>query len=213
MLKYFVEKGRERHYASAASLPERGNTMKVITVKASSFARLDSSVTFGGGTDETAAFQAVLDQAKDDNVGLHIVMDGAALVSQLVLYSDTTIECLNRDCGFFQKNGSDRALVTNGNWNMKSVSDHDITLTGGTYNQNAPGQKHHVPMDDSFSVRKYWDVKHLHIVVSTNGAMPRGCAMLGGGDHGGPVTTKIDFPRNWESLVSEYKEYGNIHYV
>lgn len=70
-----------------------------------------------------------------------------------------------------------------------------------------------LPMDDSFSVRKYWDPKYLHIVVSTDGAMPRGCAMLGGGDHGGPVTTKIELPRNWNELVAEYKEYGDIHYV
>lgn len=70
-----------------------------------------------------------------------------------------------------------------------------------------------LPMDDSFSVRKYWDSKYVHIVVSTGGAMPRGCSMLGGGDHGGPVTTKIEFPEKWSELLEKYKEYGEVHYV
>lgn len=70
-----------------------------------------------------------------------------------------------------------------------------------------------LPMDGSFSVRKYWDINKLRIIVSTSGAMPRGCAMLGGGDHGGPVTKKIDLPRNWLKLVDEYKEYGSVSYV
>ncbi|MCC8079687.1 MAG: hypothetical protein LIO57_06485 [Oscillospiraceae bacterium] len=70
-----------------------------------------------------------------------------------------------------------------------------------------------LPMDGSFSVRKYWNTKYLHIVVSTGGAMPRGCSMLGGGDHGGPITVKIELPQNWNSLVREFREYGDIHYV
>lgn len=70
-----------------------------------------------------------------------------------------------------------------------------------------------LPLDDTFSVRKYWNVKYLHLVVSTSGAMPRGCAMLGGGDHGGPVTKKVVMPKNWDALVAEYKDYGNIRYI
>lgn len=70
-----------------------------------------------------------------------------------------------------------------------------------------------LPMDDSFSVRKYWNSKYVHIVVSTGGAMPRGCSMLGGGDHGGPVTTKIDFPAKWPELLDEYREYSQVNYV
>jgi hypothetical protein len=27
----------------------------------------------------------------------------------------------------------------------------------------------------------------------------------GGGDHGGPITKKIDLPKNWEQLKAEYK--------
>jgi hypothetical protein len=28
----------------------------------------------------------------------------------------------------------------------------------------------------------------------------------GGGDHGGPVTQKIDLPMNWNELVTKYKD-------
>ena len=70
------------------------------TVYASTVAVLDSNVRTGGGTDDTAALQAVLDRAREEG-GIHLIMDGAALVTQLVVYSNTTIECLNQDCGFF----------------------------------------------------------------------------------------------------------------
>ncbi len=70
-----------------------------------------------------------------------------------------------------------------------------------------------LPLDDSVSVRKYWDPRYLHIVVSTGGAMPRGCTMCGGGDHGGPVTTRLEFPDSWEALLSEYGDYLDIGYV
>lgn len=86
--------------------------MKVRSVYASTVAALDSNVHSGGGTDVTQALQAVLDQARDGD-GVHLIMDGAALVTHLKVHSNTTIECLNRDCGFYQKDGSDDAIVTN----------------------------------------------------------------------------------------------------
>ena len=125
--------------------------MRVKTVLASEIARLDSDVRRGGGTDDTAALQAVLDEAKDEAVGIRLIMDGAALVSGLQVYSDTTIECLNRDCGFFQIDRSNRAIVTNGNWrdgwDNKTILDRNISLIGGTYNQNCLHQEHNAPYD------------------------------------------------------------------
>ena len=59
--------------------------MQVKKYYASEFAKLDSSIRTGGGTDDTAALQAILDKAKDENVGVHLIMDGVALVSQLQL--------------------------------------------------------------------------------------------------------------------------------
>ena len=40
-----------------------------------------------------------LDEAKCG--GVHLILDGAALVKGLVVHSNTTIECPNKDCGLF----------------------------------------------------------------------------------------------------------------
>ena len=117
------------------------------TVYASTVAALDSNVRTGGGTDDTAALQVVLDRAKTEG-GIHLIMDGAALVSHLELYSNTTIECLNADCGFFQKDNSDCAIVTNANWSIKERTVKNITLKGGSYNQNCLHQRHDIPVTE-----------------------------------------------------------------
>lgn len=113
--------------------------MKVKTVYASQVACLDSNVHTGGGTDDTAALQAVLNEAGKD-VGIHLIMDGAALVSGLTVYSNTTIECLNRDCGFFLMSGC-REVITCGVLENPEFQVENVKLLGGTYNQDCRNQK------------------------------------------------------------------------
>lgn len=113
-------------------------------VYASAVAALDSNVHTGGGTDDTAAIQSLLDVARDEG-GVHLVMDGAALVSHLIVYSGTTIECLNGDCGFYQMDNSDCAIVTNAHWSITERNTHNLSLIGGTYNQNCLHQAHDIP--------------------------------------------------------------------
>ena len=118
--------------------------MRIKQVFASEIAALDSNVYTGGGTDDTAALQAVLDEAAVCG-GVHLIMDGAALVSGLRLHSNTTIECLSKDCGFFQKPASNRPLVTNYQRDIYDRKTRNIVLRGGTYNQDCLHQAHHVP--------------------------------------------------------------------
>lgn len=118
--------------------------MRFITYLASDYAFLDSSVYTGGGRDDTEALQALLDRAGEET-GVRLVMDGAARVSQLTLSSNTTIECMNADCGFFQTAGSDCAILTNRVWDMGRRETRNITLIGGTYNQNCAHQAHDTP--------------------------------------------------------------------
>ncbi len=54
---------------------------------------LDSNVYCGGGTDATQAIQSILDQAKEGK-GIRLILDGAALVKRLKLYSNTTINAM-----------------------------------------------------------------------------------------------------------------------
>lgn len=113
-------------------------------------ARLDSDVHTGGGTDDTRILQQVLDLAAAEG-GVRLVMDGAALITSLRVHSNTTIECLNPGCGFFQAAHSDCALLINAHPSAGEIVDRNITLLGGTYNQNCRNQAHHVPPDVHYS--------------------------------------------------------------
>jgi len=121
--------------------------MRTKTIYASEHAVLDSNVYTGGGTDDTVALQAILDKALEYG-GVHLIMDGAALITGLRLHSNTTIECLNKDCGFFLKDNSNCAVVENNDLDYLTIQNKNITLLGGTYNHNFRGQLHHVKSPD-----------------------------------------------------------------
>lgn len=104
-------------------------------------AKLDSDVTKGGGTDDTALIQAILDRAP--KVGtLKLVVDGPVLVSGLKVHSNTTIVCLNRGCGFYLADNSNRPLIANATPQPEGRADHNLSFLGGTYNGNAAHQEH-----------------------------------------------------------------------
>ena len=69
-----------------------------IVIASEAGAKLDSDVTKGGGTDDTALIHSILDRAPKLG-SLKLVVDGAILVKGLKVHSNTTIECLNRGCG------------------------------------------------------------------------------------------------------------------
>ena len=117
--------------------------MPVKTYRASDYVTLSSDVRLGGGEDVTEGLQAILDRAKIEG-GVHLVMDGAARVSGLRVYSNTTVECLTRDCGFFQTAGSDCALITNADRDFYRRNTRNVRLLGGTYNQDLR-QRHDRP--------------------------------------------------------------------
>lgn len=105
-------------------------------------ARLDSNVITGGGADDTAAIQAVLDKAPE--LGrLHLVIDGAALVRGLTIHGNTTLECLNPSCGFFLAAQSNGPILRNAHKDFEVRHDRNITLLGGTWNHNCREQLHH----------------------------------------------------------------------
>ena len=106
-------------------------------------AALNSDVYAGGGTDDTQALQAILDMALTQG-RVHLVLDGAARISQsLKIHSNTTIECPDRSCGLFLSDGSNCSLLTNADWDLQTIRNRNITLIGGVYNHNSPGQMHH----------------------------------------------------------------------
>ncbi len=111
-------------------------------------AKLDSNVETGGGTDETELFQKILDLAVVWG-GLHLIVDGAALVRSLAVHSNTTIECPNAACGFFHKGNDNAPLLRNADYSMTERPNKNITLLGGTYNGNCLEQAHDYPASEA----------------------------------------------------------------
>ena len=109
--------------------------MKNIIYASEYGAKLNSNVYTGRGDDDTAAIQAILDKAPDLG-SLHLIIDGAALVSGLKVHSNTTIECKNQSHGFFLKDYSNCPILINANPNKDDICDKNITILGGTYNEN-----------------------------------------------------------------------------
>lgn len=122
--------------------------MFIKKIFASEHMTLDSDVLVGGGTDVTEDLQKLLNMAKDSE-GIHIVLDGAALIRGLKVYSNTTIECPNKDCGFYLADFSNRPIIANANWDfMGEKPTRNVTIIGGTYNHNCTHQKHDIPYED-----------------------------------------------------------------
>ena len=111
-------------------------------------AKLDSNVETGGGTDQTELFQKILDLAVVWG-GLHLIVDGAALVRSLAVHSNTTIECPNAACGFFHKGNDNAPLLRNADYSMTERLNKNITLLGGTYNGNCLQQVHDYPASEA----------------------------------------------------------------
>ena len=136
--------GQETAAANTASAEGRH-----IVLASQTGAKLDSNVETGGGTDDTDILQAVLDKAIEWG-SLHLIVDGAALTAGLRVHSNTTIECLNQSCGFFQKANTNKPVLANAH--PKSAGERlnkNITLLGGTYNNNCREQVHDYEVDET----------------------------------------------------------------
>jgi hypothetical protein len=110
-----------------------------IVIASEAGAKLDSDVNKGGGTDDTALIQAILDRAPKLG-SLRLIVDGAILVKGLKVHSNTTIECLTSDCGFFLADHVDQPIVRNADPSATERKNHNITFLGGTYNGNSAKQ-------------------------------------------------------------------------
>ena len=125
-------------------------------------AKLDSDVCKGGGSDDTAPLQRALDLA-DETHGVELVMDGCALVSGLRLHSNTTIRCLNQNCGFYLADHADSPILVNADFSKGEIRTRNITLQGGCYNGNSLNQIHHRPDHLWVTAMSFFGVEGLTI--------------------------------------------------
>ena len=114
-----------------------------IVIASEAGAKLDSDVNKGGGTDDTALIQSILDRAPKLG-SLKLIVDGAILVRGLKIHSNTTIECLTSDCGFFLADHSDQPIIRNADPSRTERKNRNLTFLGGTYNGNGAKQAHNV---------------------------------------------------------------------
>ncbi len=61
-------------------------------------------------------------------------------------------------------------------------------------------------LESTRSVRRIFDPDHLMLIVIGEPYHRHVALYGGGGDHGGPVTKKIDLPVSWSELVNKYRE-------
>ena len=113
-----------------------------IVVASEAGAKLDSDVNKGGGTDDTALIQGILDRAPKLG-SLKLIVDGAILVRGLKVHSNTTIECLSSACGFFLADHSDQPIFINADPSRTERKNQNIAFLGGTYNGNSANQTPH----------------------------------------------------------------------
>ena len=131
-------------FGAMAALQAASSPDAPIVIASEAGAKLDSDVTKGGGSDDTALVQSILDRAPK-TAALKLVLDGPALVSGLKVHSNTTIECLNRACGFYLADHSNHPLIVNATPQPEGRADHNLSFLGGTYNGNAEHQQHTTP--------------------------------------------------------------------
>lgn len=122
---------------------------------------LDANLTTGSGTDDTAALQAILNLATVMG-RLEIVLDGPALVSGLLVYSNTIFRFLN-GAGLFLKSGSTVPCVMNAHPTKGTITDVNISIINAYINPNRAGQASWVIGDTPISGIALYGVQNFLI--------------------------------------------------
>lgn len=112
--------------------------LSAIVLASEQDAALDSNLMTGGGTDDTAVLQRILNKAEKGHP-VHLIVDGPALVSGLDVYGNTTLECIGGG-GLYLKAGSNRAIVRNVHRSRDAIIDERITIRGCFLHGNKNGQ-------------------------------------------------------------------------
>ena len=116
-------------------------------------------------------------------------------------------------CAYVLSPGCAKKLADEG-WNKKDILAYIVEYArkpASSWNVRWLKGNNHLPknvvlpVNPSHSTRKFWSSDHLLLLVGGSDYGASGVAFGGGGDHGGPVTKKIDLPKDWDNLVNKYK--------
>ncbi len=122
-----------------ATFPRVYSTSQRMVIASQAGITMDTNLTSGGGTDATAALQAILDTATAASP-LYFVIDGPArITAALRLKSYTTLHFINGG-GLFVTSSSNCCAITNYNRSLSTRTDTRITILGGYINCNGANQ-------------------------------------------------------------------------
>jgi len=161
-------------FAADTAVGFSGGVPPPVPVRASQAgAKLDADLLKGGGTDDTAVLQRLLDRAKD-GAPVHVIVDGPAVVRGLEIYGNTVLE-FTAGAGLYLEDHADRALLRNAHRSRGTIIDEHISIIGGFLNGNRDGQQLVSPKrqvnqeaDGSFkTVMQFFGVNYLTIRNTT----------------------------------------------
>ncbi|MBN1191699.1 MAG: hypothetical protein JXA46_18240 [Dehalococcoidales bacterium] len=117
-------------------------------------------------------------------------------------------------CAFVMTPAWAKILADEG-WTKKRIISYLVEYArkpAGQFNVRWVKGNHHepkgleLPLVPTHSMRRFFSSEHLLIVIAGDSGEPAVLAYGGGGDHGGPVTKKINLPAGWDRLVEKYKD-------
>lgn len=127
------------------------------TILASSTCSLNSNIDIGGGTDDTVALQALLDQGGDEDSHLEVVLDGVALISDTLKMSSYTRLSIPANCGIYLNDASHCHMITGPNDGLSTIV-KDVQIWGpGTLNGNDANQSKWLGADNQELPSGPWD--------------------------------------------------------
>lgn len=131
-----------------STLEHAARPISAILVASEAGAALNSNLLTGGGTDDTAILQQLLNRAAGGKA-VHLVIDGPALVTGLSVYGNTTIEC-TAGGGFYLRDSSPGAIIRNAHRSRDAIVDEHIQIRGCFFNGNRNGQQAEGPEKSPF---------------------------------------------------------------
>jgi len=206
---------------AAATMSSASPVVQVGSASAAG-ASLNSNLMTGGGRDDTAVLQYILDGARESRP-VHLIIDGPALVSGLNVYGNTTVECLE-GAGLYLKDGSNRAIIRNAHRSREAVTDEHISIRGCILNGNREHQSASNQEEDGtfISGLQFLGTNHLDIrdvalydirsfgIWVANGRFIQIRNVLV--DNGSPPYPESSTPASQYAHIMQYAQSDGIHF-
>jgi hypothetical protein len=188
-------------------------------------AHLNSDLLQGGGADDTAIIQSLLDRAANGQ-RVHVIIDGPARVAGLDVHGNTLIECTPGG-GFYLTDNSSRAIIRNAHRSRAAITDENIRIRGCFLNGNRRNQpsaditRPDISLDIAsnkeadgtyISGLQFLGVSHLRIENTTLWNIRAFGALIANADHVDIRNVTIDHGGGPNADAMEYLVTDGLHF-